>query len=60
MQSESVFPMSVLRTISDFFLTLSPNPETGMLVLRSQCVCLRIKVCKEAELHVEIRVSMSS
>ena len=43
-----------------FFLTLSPNLETGMLVLRSQCVCLGIKVYKEAELHIEIRVSMSS
>ena len=31
-----------------------------MLVLRSLCVCLGVEVCKEAELHVDIRVSMYS
>ena len=43
-----------------FFLTLSLDLETGMLVLRSLCVCLGVEVCKEAELHVDIRVSMYS
>ena len=62
--SEGIFPVSVLKTVI-FFLTLSPDLETGMLVLRSLCVCLGVvclgvEVCKEAELHVDIRVSMYS